>query len=279
MSRLYLVPSLELSPMGDDEFGPSTKYGMPRKITQKLPRRASRLPVLEVSRPHLLHIKVSSWNGLSSETGAASDPGSAERRPPPPGHVSPAAHLSHPPAPSPLPLGPSPRGAQRLSAAFLYGKPASCPLLSPVSLLQSFQQMAGTTSQLTRAPRLHKLLKKQRAHTLGPHSLSSNPCSAIPGRGVLGRPLTFSGKGDGEGAQLHSITGEAEELKLLVDWVGGRGKHKMRAVCRLGRKAQDDSCALGFIWGKMRARAWETAPQLAQGAVGSGRRQHRPLAS
>lgn len=134
---------MELSPMGDDEFGPSTKYGMPRKITQKLPRRASRLPVLEVSRPHLLHIKVSSWNGLSSETGAASDPGSAERRPPPPGHVSPAAHLSHPPAPSPLPLGPSPRGAQRLSAAFLYGKPASCPLLSPVSLLQSFQQMAG----------------------------------------------------------------------------------------------------------------------------------------
>ena len=84
--------------------------------------------------------------------------------------------------------------------------------------------MAGTTSQLTRAPRLHKLPKKQRAHTLGPHSLSSNPCSAIPGRGVLGRPLTFSGKGDGEGAQLHSITGEAEELKLLVDWVGGRGK-------------------------------------------------------
>ena len=63
MSHLYLVPLLELSPMGDDEFGPSAKYGMPRKISQKLPRRASRLPLLKVSRPHLLRIKVSSWNG------------------------------------------------------------------------------------------------------------------------------------------------------------------------------------------------------------------------
>ena len=109
MSLLYLVPSLELSPMGDDEFGPSTKYGMPRKIIQKLPRWASRLPLLEVSRLHLLRIKVGSWNGLSSDAGAASDSGPAERRPPPPGHVPSGALLSHPPAPSPLPLGPLPQ--------------------------------------------------------------------------------------------------------------------------------------------------------------------------
>lgn len=165
----------------------------------------------------------------------------------------------HPLCPwDPLPEAP---GGSALPS-FMASLPPALPcLLCPSS--GPFSRWPGTTSQLTRAPRLHKLPKKQRARTLGPHSLSSNPCSALPGRGVLGRPLPFSGEGDGEGTQLHSITGEAEELKLLVDSVGGGGKHKMRAVCRLGKKAQDDSCALGFIWGKMRARAWETAPQLA----------------
>lgn len=219
---------MELSPTGDDEFGPSTKYGMPREITQKLLRWASRLPLLEVSRPHLLCIKVSSWNGLSSDTGAASDAGSAERRPPPPGHVPSVALLSHPPAPSPLPLGPPPRGSRGPSAAFLYGKSALACHLCPSS--GPFSRGQGTSSQLTRAPRLHKLPKKQRACTRGPHSLSSNPCLALPGRGVLGRPHAFSGKGDSEGTQLHTIAGETEELKLFVNLVGGSGKHKMRVV-------------------------------------------------
>lgn len=235
---------MELSPMGDDELGPSTKYGMPRKIAQKLPRWASRLPPLEVSRLHLLHIKVSSWNGLSSDAGAASDSGSAEGRPPPPGHVPSGALLSHPPAPSPLPLGPLPQapGGSALPS-FMAGLPSVpsrhlCPLSSPLSLLLPFSRRQGTTSQLTRAPRLHKLPKKRRARNLDPHSLGSNPCLVLPGREVLGRPLTFSGEGDSGGAQLRSVTGGTEELKRFVDSVGGGGgKYKMRAVCRLGEES------------------------------------------
>lgn len=69
MSHLYLVSFLELSPMGDGEFGPSTKYRLSRKITQKLPHWTRRLPLLEVSRPYLLYIKDSFWNGFSSDTG------------------------------------------------------------------------------------------------------------------------------------------------------------------------------------------------------------------
>lgn len=227
MSLLCLVPSLELSPTGDDEFGPSTKDGMPRKITQKLPRWAGRLPLLEVSRLHLLGIKVSSWNGS----------GPAGRRPPPPGHVPSGALLSHPPAPSPLPLGPLPQapGGSALpsSTAGLPSVPSRH--LRPFFFL--FSRRQGTTSQLTRAPCLHKLTKKRRAQKLDPHSLSSNPCSVLPGREVLGRPLTFSGTGGSEGAQMHSVTGGTEELKLFVDSVGGGGgKLKMRAVCRLGEK-------------------------------------------
>ena len=142
---------------------------------------------------------------------------------------------------SPCPIssasGTSATGAWRLSSAFLYGRPAFCPLSSPPSLLLPFSRRQGTTSQLTRAPCLHKLTKKRRAQKLDPHSLSSNPCSVLPGREVLGRPLTFSGTGGSEGAQMHSVTGGTEELKLFVDSVGGGGgKLKMRAVCRLGEK-------------------------------------------
>ena len=136
---------------------------------------------------------------------------------------------------SPCPIssapGTSPTGAWRLSSAFLYGRSAFCPLSSPLSLLLPFNRRQGTTSQLTRAPCLHKLAKKRRAQNLDPHSLSSNPCSVLPGREVLGRPLTFSGKGDSDGAQIHSVTAGTEEVKLFVDSAGGGGgKHKVRAV-------------------------------------------------
>lgn len=99
--------------MGDGEFGPSTKYRVSRKITQKLPHWTRRLPLLEVSRPYLLYIKDSFWNGFSSDTGETLVSGSIVCT----GLLQGTVHLVHPPSsqvPSPLPLGtalpPVPRG-------------------------------------------------------------------------------------------------------------------------------------------------------------------------
>lgn len=46
-----------LSGMDDAEFGSTTKYRLPKTITQKSSHWARSSPLLEVSRPHLFHIK------------------------------------------------------------------------------------------------------------------------------------------------------------------------------------------------------------------------------
>ena len=128
MSLLYLVPFLELSPMGDGEFGPSTKYRLLRKIIQKLPHWTRRLPLLEVSRPYLLYIKESFWNGFSSDTGETLVSGSIVCT----GLLQGTVHLGLSSLiPSPISSSPwnsSTPSAQRNSSAFLLGRSSLCPL-------------------------------------------------------------------------------------------------------------------------------------------------------
>ena len=170
MSLLCLVPSLELSPTGDDEFGPSTKDGMPRKITQKLPRWAGRLPLLEVSRLHLLGVKVSSWNGS----------GPAGRRPPRPGHVPSGALLSHPPAPSPLPLGPLP---QAPGGSALPSSTAGLPSVPSRHLRPFFFLSAGGREQPHSSPGPLAYTSSQRNEEL--RSWTHTASVQIPARSFL----------------------------------------------------------------------------------------------
>lgn len=224
MSHLYLVSFLELSPMGDGEFGPSTKYRLSRKITQKLPHWTRRLPLLEVSRPYLLYIKDSFWNGFSSDTGETLVSGSIVCT----GLLRARSIWSILPHPKPHLLFPPEQLYPRCPEAqlcLLFWQVFTLPsLLSHVSFLLSFQQVQGRISQLTRTPCLHELPKKQRAWTLDPHRLGSNPCSALTGCGVLGKPLTCPGKRNSEDTRLHRIW-----------W----GKRTANAFCQLKKKKHD----------------------------------------
>lgn len=165
---------------------------MPREITQEAATLGQPFASPGSFRPHLLRIKVSPWRRqvltlVQLQTQGLRSAGLLLR----------ACSICGSPfsssAPSPLPLGPPPRAPGGLSVAFLYGKSALSCHLCPSS--GPFSRGQGTNSQLTRAL-AYTSSQRSKELALGAHTASSSsPCLALPGRGVLGGPLSSLERG------------------------------------------------------------------------------------
>ena len=161
---------------------------------------------------------------------------------------------------SPCPIssasGTSATGAWRLSSAFLYGRPAFCPLSSPPSLLLPFQQAAGNNLTAHQGPlptQAHKETKSSEAGPTQPQFKSLLGPSWPWGPGEAPHLLWNRGQWRGPDAQRHwGDRGAKAFCRLGRGWWGQAQDES--CVSTGGKKAQDESCELGFIWGKMRTR-------------------------